>query len=80
LLQDFGVQGKVLDLAFQEIATESEKKPRPYCKSEKVLKRGKQKGVQMYQCKLCIKWCSETTGTALWDIKLKAKWQAICAI
>ena len=44
-------------------------------KSEKVLKRGKQKGVQMYQCKSCVKWYSETTGTALWDIKLKTKWQ-----
>jgi hypothetical protein len=27
LLQDFEVQGKVLDLAYQEIATEREKKP-----------------------------------------------------
>jgi transposase-like protein len=80
LLQDFEVQGKVLDLAYQEIATEREKKPCPYCKNEKVLKRGKQKGVQMYQCKLRIKWYCQTTGTALWDMKLKAKWQALCAI
>ena len=29
----------------------------------------------MYQCKSCVKWYSETTGTALWDIKLKTKWQ-----
>lgn len=75
LLQDFEVQGKVLDLAYQEIATSRTKKPCPYCKSEKVLKRGKQKGVQMYQCKSCVKWYSETTSTALWDIKLKTKWQ-----
>ena len=74
LLQDFEVQGKVLDLAYQEIATERVKKPCPHCKSDKVLKRGKQKGVQMYQCKSCVKWYSETTGTALWDIKLKTKW------
>jgi transposase-like protein len=75
LLQDFEVQGKVLDLAYQEISTERSKKPCPYCKSEKVLKRGKQKGVQMYECKSCVKWYSETTGTPLWDIKLKTKWQ-----
>lgn len=75
LLQEFEVKGKVLDLAHQEIITGRKKKPCPYCKSEKVLKRGKQKGVQMYQCKMCIKWYSETTGTPLWDIKLKAKWQ-----
>lgn len=75
MLQEFEVKGKVLDLAYQEIATERNKKPCPYCKSEKVLKRGKQKGVQMYQCKSCVKWYSETTGTALWDIKLKTKWQ-----
>lgn len=75
LLQDFEVQGKVLDLAYQTIAADRAKKPCPYCKSEKVLKRGKQKGVQMYQCKSCVKWYSETTGTALWDIKLKTKWQ-----
>jgi transposase-like protein len=75
LLQDFEVQGKVLDLAYQEVLTERSKKPCPYCKSEKVLKRGKQKGVQMYQCKSCVKWYSDTTGTPLWDIKLKTKWQ-----
>jgi len=75
LLQEFEVKGKVLELAYQEIATERDKKPCPYCKSEKILKRGKQKGVQMYQCKSCVKWYSETTGTPLWDIKLKTKWQ-----
>lgn len=75
LLQEFEVKGKVLDLAQEEISTQRNKKPCPYCKSEKVLKRGKQKAVQMYQCKSCVKWYSETTGTALWDIKLKTKWQ-----
>jgi hypothetical protein len=33
----------VLDLAYQEIATEKVKKPCPYCKSKKVLKRGKRR-------------------------------------
>ena len=30
----------------------------------------------MYQCRECLKWYSETTGTPLWDIKLKSKWQS----
>ena len=75
LLQEYEVNGQVLDLAYEKVATARYKKPCPYCKSEKVLKRGSQKGVQMYQCKTCVKWYSETTGTALWDIKLKTKWQ-----
>lgn len=76
LLQDFEIKGSVLDLASQEIKSDRNRKPCPYCKSERVLKRGTQKLVQMYQCKSCTKWYSETTGTVLWDIKLKSKWQA----
>jgi transposase-like protein len=30
----------------------------------------------MYQCNECKKWYSETTGTPLYDIKLKTKWQS----
>ena len=30
----------------------------------------------MYRCNTCTKWYSETTGTALYDIKLKSKWQS----
>jgi len=30
----------------------------------------------MYRCNTCNKWYSETTGTALYDIKLKSKWQS----
>ena len=75
LLQEYEVKGKVLDLAQEEIAAGRNRKPCPYCQSDKVLKRGLQKGVQMYQCKSCVKWYSETTGTLLWDIKLKIKWQ-----
>ena len=29
----------------------------------------------MYKCKDCTKWFSSTTGTVLWDIKKKDKWQ-----
>lgn len=41
-----------------------------------VYKRGRQRGFQRYQCKDCRKWNSETTGTPLYDIKLKNKWQS----
>jgi len=30
----------------------------------------------MYQCNECKRWYSETTGTPLYDIKLKSKWQS----
>ena len=30
----------------------------------------------MYKCNDCTKWYSETTGTPLYDIKLKSKWQS----
>jgi transposase-like protein len=52
------------------------KKPCPHCHSESVYKRGKQNGVQMYNCKDCKKWFSETTGTPLSGIQLKDKWQS----
>ncbi len=69
-------QGKVIQEAGLEILKERLKKPCPHCASTKVYKRGKQKGVQMYRCNDCSKWYSETTGTALYDIKLKSKWQS----
>jgi transposase-like protein len=70
------LQGKVLLEATQEINQKRKKKPCPHCSSDKTHKRGKQKGVQMYCCTACSKWYSDTTGTALYDIKLKSKWQA----
>lgn len=70
------LQGKILKEANQEVVQKRNKKPCPYCSSTKVYKRGKQKGVQMYKCNDCNKWYSETTGTALYDIKLKSKWQS----
>lgn len=75
LLKDFELRGQVLENAIQELENGNKRKPCPHCSSEKVYKRGKQGGVQMYQCRGCSKWYSETTGTPLWDIKLKAKWQ-----
>lgn len=76
LLQEHELQGKVLNNAQLDISARRKKKPCPHCQSGDVYKRGKQKGVQMYSCKDCGKWYSETTGTPLYDIKLKSKWQS----
>jgi len=76
LLLEQELQGKVLQEASWELTEKRKKKPCPHCSSIKTHKRGKQKGVQMYRCTGCNKWYSETTGTALYDIKLKSKWQA----
>ncbi len=53
LLQEQELQGKVLIAAQQQIAEKRKKKPCPNRTSEKVYKRGRQKGVQMYQCNEC---------------------------
>lgn len=76
LLQDQELQGKVLLEAEEAVSKKRKKKPCPHCLSVKVYKRGKQKGVQMYRCNDCNKWYSETTGTPLFEIKLKSKWQS----
>lgn len=76
LLLEQELQGKVLQEAGQDVVVKRHKKPCPHCSSTKVYKRGKQKGVQMYRCNDCAKWYSETTGTPLYDIKLKSKWQS----
>jgi transposase-like protein len=76
LLIEQELQGKVLQEATEEVVKKRYKKPCPHCTSTKVYKRGKQKGVQMYKCNDCSKWYSETTGTPLYDIKLKSKWQS----
>lgn len=76
LLQQQELKGQVLQAARDELSQKQPKKPCPHCKNLKVQKRGKQNGVQMYRCNACTKWFSETTGTPLWDIKLKHKWQA----
>ena len=76
LLQEQELQGKILMEAVEEVSEKRKKKPCPLCASNNVSKRGYQRGVQMYQCKDCKKWYSETTGTPLYDIKLKSKWQS----
>ena len=76
LLQTQELQGTILAIAQEEVSEKRKNKPCPHCASKKVYKRGKQNGVQMYQCNECKKWYSETTGTPLYDIKLKSKWQS----
>jgi transposase-like protein len=75
LLRDYETRGQVLANVTQEKEKSRHRKHCPYCSSDKTYKRGKQNGVQMYQCRSCSKWYSETTGTPLWNIKLKDKWQ-----
>jgi transposase-like protein len=76
LLYTQELEGKVLKSAGDEVQARGKKKPCPHCQSEDVYKRGSQSGVRMYSCKKCKKWYSETTGTPLYDIKHKNKWQA----
>jgi len=76
LLKDYELRGQVLENVNRELGQRNSRKSCPHCNSGKIYKRGKQKGVQMYQCRECSKWYSETTGTPLWDIKLKPKWQS----
>jgi len=76
LLMEQELQGKILEEARQDVITKRKKKPCPHCTSTKVYKRGKKNGIQMYKCNTCSKWYSETTGTPLYDIKLKSKWQS----
>ena len=76
LLLEQELQGKILKEAHESVSEKRKNKPCPHCASRKVYKRGKQRGVQMYRCNDCNKWYSETTGTPLYDIKLKHKWQS----
>jgi len=76
LLQRQELKGSILQSAQEEVSANRKNKPCPHCTSKNVYKRGKQNGVQMYQCNECKKWYSETTGTPLYDIKLKSKWQS----
>ncbi len=76
LLQEQELKGSILEIAQEEVTRKRKKKPCPHCGGKNVYKRGKQKGVQMYRCNECKRWYSETTGTPLYDIKLKRKWQS----
>ena len=73
LRAEFEGKGKLLEVVQSENKI---KKACPYCGGTHVHKRGKQNDVQMYKCSECTKWFSSTTGTPLWDIKRKDKWQS----
>lgn len=74
LQKEYELQMPIIEKANEEVIKIDARKPCPHCKSTNIYKRGVQKNVRMYSCKDCKKWYSQTTGTPLWDIKLKEKW------
>jgi len=46
----------------------------PHCNSNDIQANGKNKGIQRYRCKSCLKYFSETTGTPLAWLKKRNKW------
>jgi len=68
---EFDGKGKLLEVTQKETPL---KKCCLIVDLKKFIKRGKQKGVQMYKCVGCEKWFNDTTGTPLWYIKRKDKW------
>jgi transposase-like protein len=72
LMQEHELQTPILESAKAEVATE--RKPCPHCQSSNVYKRGIQNGMQMYNCKDCKRWYSQSTGTPLWHLHSKQKW------
>ena len=69
-------EGVLLDEAREEVSQKQKNKPCPHCGNIHVYKRGIKNGVQSYSCKSCGKWYRETTGTPLYNIQLKEKWQS----
>ena len=76
LIQENELKGEVQASAEIALKKIRKKKPCPYCRSEDINKRGSQRGAQMYACKVCKKWYSDTTGTPLYKIHLREKWQS----
>lgn len=69
-------EGVLLEEAKEIVSNKRKNKPCPHCESIQVYKRGYKNGTQTYSCKNCGKWYRETTGTPLFKIQLKDKWQA----
>jgi transposase-like protein len=69
-------EGVLLDDAREEVSQKRKSKPCPHCGNIHVYKRGVKNGVQSYSCKSCKKYYRETTGTPLFSIQLKDKWQS----
>jgi len=76
LLAEHELDGVLLDQAKDVVKGKRPKKPCPVCSSTNVYKRGKQNGSQTYQCNDCKKNYRDTTGTALYNIQKKEKWQS----
>ena len=82
LMLEHELKMPIIEKSKDKVLLIENRKPCPYCKSDNIYKRGSQKNIKMYSCKECKKWYSLTTGTPLWDIKLKQKWaqylQCLC--
>ena len=76
LLSEHELNGVILEEAKEELKHKRKNKPCPYCHSTTVYRRGKQNGSQTYQCQDCKKHYRETTGTPLYNIQIKEKWQS----
>ena len=76
LLAEQELEGIVLNEAKEAVHTQRKNKPCPHCGSIKVYRRGFQNGSQVYRCNTCNKYYRETTGTPLYRIQLKEKWQS----
>lgn len=76
LLAEQELEGIVLKQAQDEVKHIRNKKPCPHCSSINVYRMGKQNGSQTYKCKDCNKYYRETTGTPLYRIHIKEKWQS----
>jgi transposase-like protein len=64
---------RIIKVSQLELSKQQERKPCPYCGSERVYKKGKYKGVQVYVCRDCGRSYRETTGTSLYRIKKREK-------
>ena len=80
LLLEYEQEGVVLEESITKLSGKRKNKPCPHCHSDSVVKRGVKDGVQSYYCKDCKKWYRETTGTPLYNIQLKDKWQGYIAL
>ena len=76
LLAAHELEGVILKEATTAVKKKRNKKPCPYCHSTNVYRRGFQNGSQAYKCNDCSKHYRETTGTPLYRIQIKEKWQS----
>ena len=69
-------EGVLLKEASTLVSEKRKNKPCPHCGGTHVYKRGIKDGSQTYSCRGCGKWYRETTGTPLYNIQKKDKWQS----